>query len=92
MKIAEHCKNCIYCLDYVKAGLGSEIIITKENKIRVTPTSSSFDWHPSLILCNPDNDKTPTLRKNIRSCSRFNLKSGTYLNKNIWVDIYAKEN
>ena len=46
MKIAEHCKNCIYCLDYVKAGIGSEIIITKENKIRVAPTANSFDWHP----------------------------------------------
>lgn len=90
MKIAEHCKNCTYCLDYVKAGLGSEIIITKENKIRVAPASNSFNWHPSLVLCNPSDDKTPTLRKNIRSCSRF--ESNTYLNENIWVDIYAKEN
>lgn len=90
MKITEHCKNCMYCLDYVKSGLGSEIIITKENKIRVAPTANNFNWHPSLVLCNPADDKTPTLRKNIRSCSRF--ESGTYLNKNIWVDIYAKEN
>lgn len=90
MEIREHCKNCIYCLDYVKAGIGSEIIITKENKIRVAPTLNSFNWHPSLVLCNPANDKTPTLRKNTRSCSRF--ESGTYLNENIWVDIYAKEN
>ena len=90
MKIAEHCKNCIYCLDYVKAGVGSEIIITKENKIRVAPDTFKLNWHPSLVLCNPSDDKTPTLRKNIRSCSRF--ESGTYLNKNIWVDIYAKEN
>lgn len=90
MKIAEHCKNCIYCLDYVKAGVGSEIIITKENKIRVAPDTFKLNWHPSLVLCNPADDKTPTLRKNIRSCSRF--ESGTYLNENIWVDIYAKEN
>lgn len=90
MEINVHCKNCIYCLDYVKAGLGSEIIITKENKIKVAPTSNSFNWHPSLVLCNPNNDKIPTLRKNIRSCSRF--ESNIYLNKNIWVDIYAKEN
>lgn len=90
MEIREHCKNCIYCLDYVKAGIGSEIIITKENKIRVAPDTFKLNWHPSLVLCNPDDDKTPTLRKNIRSCSRF--ESGTYLNENIWVDIYAKEN
>lgn len=90
MKIREHCKNCIYCLDYVKAGVGSEIIITKENKIRVAPDTFKLNWHPSLVLCNPSDDKTPTLRKNIRSCSRF--ESDTYLNKNIWVDIYAKEN
>ena len=90
MEIREHCKNCIYCLDYVKAGIGSEIIITKENKISVAPTSSSFNWHPSLVLCNHANDKIPTLRKNTRSCSRF--ESDTYLNENIWVDIYAKEN
>ena len=44
MEIREHCKNCIYCLEYVKAGIGS----------------------------------------------RF--ESDTYLNENIWVDIYAKEN
>ena len=90
MEIREHCKNCIYCLDYVKAGIGSEIIITKENKIRVAPDTFKLNWHPSLVLCNPDDDKTPTLRKNIRSCSRF--KSDIYLNENIWVDIYAKEN
>ena len=90
MEIREHCKNCIYCLDYVKAGIGSEIIITKENKIRVAPDTFKLNWHPSLVLCNPSDDKTPTLRKNIRSCSRF--ESGIYLNKNIWVDIYAKEN
>ena len=69
MKIREHCKNCIYCLDYVKAGIGSEIIITKENKIRVAPTLS-FNWHPSLVLCNPANDKIPTIRKKTRSSSR----------------------
>ena len=28
--------------------------------------------------------------KNTRSCSHF--ESGTYLNENIWVGIYAKEN
>lgn len=91
MKIAEHCKNCTYCLDYVKAGAGSEIIITKENKIRVAP-AYNFNWHPSLVLCGTSDGRTPTLRKNIRSCSRFSFKGDIYLNENIWVDIYAKEN
>lgn len=91
MKIEEHCKSCIYCFDFVKSGYGSEIIITKENKIRCT--FSGYNWHPSLVLCNPSDDDSkqiPVLRKNIRSCSRF--KSNIYLNENIWVDIYAKEN
>lgn len=88
----EHCKNCIHCLDSVNPGSGSKIIITRKKKIQCTYSYFSSNWHPFLVLCNPsvDNRRTPILRKNIISCSEF--KSVTYLNENIWVNIYEKEN
>lgn len=92
MKIAEHCKNCMYCLDYVNAGIGSKIMITKEKKIHCTYGCVNANWHPFLVLCNhfADNRITPILKRNIRSCSEFKVANS--LNENIWVDIYAKEN
>lgn len=88
----EHCKNCIHYLDSVNPGSGSKITITRKKKIQCTYSAFGGNWHPFLVLCSPsgDNRRTPILRKNIISCSEF--KSVTYLNENIWVDIYEKEN